>query len=51
MTALKNIGMVIGIILAIDFTGFIGWVISGQFPPDNFYVGVITNTIIKLIFN
>jgi hypothetical protein len=40
-------GTVIGL-LAIDFVGFIAWVMSGQFPADNFYIGTITTHIIKL---
>lgn len=40
---------VVGILL-IDMFGFMFWVVSGQMPVDNFYAGVITKTIISLIF-
>ena len=33
--------IVVGV-LAIDVLGFFAWALSGQFPPDNFYVGTIT---------
>ena len=27
---------------AIDFLGFVAWGVSGQFPPDDFFIGTIT---------
>ena len=45
---LKIIIYTILIILAIDLVGFIAWIVSGQLPVDNFYIGTITANIIKL---
>lgn len=42
------INIVFGIIL-IDMFGFIAWIASGQIPVDNFYVGIITKTVLSLI--
>lgn len=33
---------IVFVILAVDFFGFAAWVMSGQHPTDNFYVGTIT---------
>jgi len=38
---------VIFIILAIDFLGFMAWIISGQYPADSFYLGSITAHILQ----
>lgn len=27
---------------AVDFLGFVAWGLSGQFPPDDFFIGTIT---------
>jgi flagellar basal body-associated protein FliL len=38
--------LVVFIILA-DITGYVLWELSGQTPADGFYVGAITNSILK----
>ena len=37
-----------GIILLIDFVCFWIWIASGQVPQDSFYLGTITEHIIRL---
>lgn len=37
------------VVLLIDFMGFTAWVISGQLPKDNVYIGAISNAIIQLV--
>ena len=46
---IKNILIFILIILALDLLGFMSWVILGQKPVDNFFLGNITTHILKLI--
>lgn len=41
--------MVIVLVLLIDVGGYVAWVLSGQTPPDGFFVGAITWNIIHLI--
>lgn len=50
MQTIKTIGIVIIIILAIDFLGMMLWAMSGQFPVDNFYIGAISRNILQAIF-
>jgi len=40
----------VSVILALDFFGFIIWSLSGQFPIDGFYLGMITSHILRAIF-
>lgn len=35
--------------VAVDVGSFIGWVLSGQIPSGDIYVGLLTKTIIKWI--
>lgn len=35
-------------VLLVDVVGFAFWVASGQFPVDDFYVGMVSAEIIKL---
>lgn len=37
------------VIMVIDFLGFISWSLSDSKPIDNFYAGVITTKIIRVI--
>lgn len=30
-------------VLVFDAIGYITWAFSGQYPPDSFYVGALTN--------
>lgn len=46
---LKIIGGVALGILAFDFFGFCMWILSGQQPLDNFYIGTITAHILRAI--
>lgn len=39
----------VGVILTIDFIGLVAWTLSGQFPPDNIFVGRITLELLRLI--
>lgn len=32
-----------------DMSGFVMWSLSGQIPENNFFIGVISKTIISLI--
>ena len=46
---IKNIMYVLGFVFMFDVLGFMFWIASGQMPVDNFHVGVITESIIKII--
>lgn len=46
---LNFMGLVIVMVMAIDFLGFVAWVMSGQFPLDSVYIGAITTNLLKLI--
>jgi len=46
---LKIAGGVITAVLALDILGFIAWVLSGQHPLDNFYIGTITAHVLRAI--
>lgn len=46
---IMNIFYAVLIVLAIDFIVYAMWVLSGQVPVDGFYVGAITNAILKAI--
>ena len=48
--ALKIAGTVLLAILAVDFFGFMAWILSGQTPGDSFYIGAITTNIIRALF-
>jgi len=38
------------IVLVLDAIGFMFWILSGQHPVDQFYVGSITANIIRALF-
>ncbi|MEK6897598.1 MAG: hypothetical protein AABW93_03655 [Nanoarchaeota archaeon] len=46
---IKTISAVIAAILLIDIFGFLLWIMSGQYPTDNFYIGTITAHILRAI--
>ena len=46
----KIIGATAAIIIMLDVMGFMAWLVSGQTPTDNIYIGTITAHIIKAIF-
>lgn len=48
-TLLITVVSTITIIIAIDFIGFCFWIASNQIPVDNFFIGVITKTILSII--
>lgn len=37
-------------VLILDVLCFITWVMSGQIPQDQFYLGMITHKLLQLIF-
>lgn len=39
---------IISLLIMFDILGFMWWATSGQIPTDNYYLGVITKTIISL---
>lgn len=43
----KTISAVVAAILLIDALGFTLWIMSGQYPADNFYVGTLTAHILR----
>ena len=47
---IKNISLVVGALLIADIIGFMLWILSGQTPVDNFYLGKITAIIIDILF-
>ena len=49
MKIIKIIFGTILTLLAFDFFGFVLWILSGQVPQSDFYVGVFTVEILKLI--
>ena len=49
VATLKVIVLAIAICFILDFIGFTAWVLSGQFPVDNFYLGTGTAHLIGLI--
>lgn len=46
---LKIIGGVIIAVLVLDAFGFMAWVLSGQLPADDFYIGTITAHVLRAI--
>ena len=46
---IKTISAVVAAILLIDMFGFLLWIMSGQYPADNFYIGTITAHILRAI--
>lgn len=46
---LKIISGTAAAILLIDAAGFALWILSGQYPADNFYIGTITAHILRAI--
>lgn len=47
MQILKFLLIAVAVYLAIDFLGFIAWAFSGQVPPDQFFLGAITRSVIS----
>ncbi len=46
---MRNIITIIVVVMMVDLVGFMMWSMSGQFPTDNIYIGVITKTILSLV--
>lgn len=46
---MKYVVWFIAIVIGVDMLGFLAWVLSGQFPVDNFYIGSITRNVLNLI--
>lgn len=47
---LKATTATITMFMLLDVMGFMAWILSGQIPTDNYYVGTITAHIVKAIF-
>ena len=45
---IKIIGGVVLLVLFFDVLGFSAWILSGQVPYDNFYIGSITAHVVNL---
>ncbi len=43
------ITIIVSFIIIVDALGFVAWIMSGQVPTDNFYIGTITAHFIKLV--
>lgn len=46
---LKNTIIVSLSYIALDFFGFMMWATSGQYPPQGYFLGILTKTIINFI--
>jgi hypothetical protein len=46
---LQTVGYIAAAIMAVDVLGFMAWILSGQYPADNFYIGTITAHILRAI--
>lgn len=46
---LHTIYAVVGMIILIDFFGAVAWILSGQTPDGNFYIGTITIHLLRLV--
>jgi len=46
---LKILGGVAFVVLLADMLGFALWVMSGQYPVDEFYLGTITAHVLRAI--
>ena len=47
--AMQIVGGILVLAMLADILGFAAWIISGQLPVDNFYLGTITANILKAI--
>lgn len=45
----ETIGAIIAVIMLLDVMGLMAWLISGQAPTDNIYIGTITAHILRAI--
>jgi hypothetical protein len=46
---LEVVVIIVGIVLYVDFMSYLWWSASRQLPQDGFYVGTITEHIIKAL--
>lgn len=46
---MKNVLYIVSGIMMFDFLGFIMWAMSGQVAPDSYHIGIISESIIKLV--
>jgi hypothetical protein len=46
--AIDMITRVFTVLILIDMIGFVAWVMSGQYPTDNFFIGTLTAHFLKL---
>ena len=51
MQYIKYTTCVVITVLSIDFIGFIAWIASGQLPVSDWYIGMITASIIRLFIS
>lgn len=45
----KNIFYIVSGIMMLDFLGFTMWAMSGQIAPDSYHIGIISESIIRLV--
>jgi hypothetical protein len=50
-TIIYYIAGIVATILLIDFVGFWLWILSGQNPADNWYIGRITTEVLRFFIN
>ena len=46
--ALRAAAVVLVVMVVADIVGFVAWKLSGQTPSDNFFIGSITNQVLKV---
>ncbi len=46
---IKAITATLALILTIDAFGFFAWIMSGQVPADNYYLGTLTAHVLRAL--
>ena len=49
INTIKAAGYIVAAVMMLDVFGFMAWILSGQYPVDNFYLGTITAHILRAI--
>lgn len=44
---MKTLLTIIVIVLVVDFLGFLAWALSGQYPPEDAYVGALSTNVLQ----
>ena len=47
---LKVVGGAVAVLIIIDMLGFGVWIVSGQHPVDDFYIGTLTAHVLRALF-